>query len=361
MQMRAIGYAVLAVAAAAAAGAQGRPASSTLLTVPRHAAEVHLANVKQLTFAGDNAEAYWSNDGSKIIFQAKRDGAAADRVYIMNADGSGERMVSSGYGRCTCAFFMKGDREVLFASTEGHSHDAPPPVDRSKGYVWPVYPYYAIYRARIDGTGLTPVIPKKVEPGKPTAYYAEATVSADGKRIVFTSSRDGDIDIYSMDSRGNNVKRLTRTVGYDGGPVLSPDGKMIAWRAWYPQNDAEKREYLDLLAQHLVKPSKMELWVARSDGSQARQVTHTGAANFAPYFTPDGKGLIFSSNLGDPAGRTFELYKVALDGTGLEQVTRGGEFDSFPMFSRDGKKLVWCSNRCGPGRKTNVFVADWVP
>jgi TolB protein len=324
--------------------------------------EIHLRNVRQLTFGGQNAEAYWSFDGKKIIYQAKGGNVLADQVYTMNADGSGKKLVSTGKGRCTCAYFLPGDKEIIFSSTHGYSPNTPPEPDRSQGYVWPIYPYYAIYRANADGSHLRPLFPKEAGLGQEIGYSAESTVSPDGKRIIFTSTKDGDLDLYSMNLNGTDVKRLTNTIGYDGGAYYSPNSKMIVWRANHPDTDAKKAEYMGLLKQNLVRPTKMELWVAGADGSNARQVTHNNAANFAPFFTHDGKGIIFSSNMQDSLGRKFELYLVNVDGTGLERVTYGDQFDAFPMFSPDGKKIVWASNRHGKTpHETNIFVADWVP
>lgn len=324
--------------------------------------EVRLKNVRQLTFGGQNAEAYWSFDGKKLIFQSMRAKMRADQMFVMNADGSNVRMVSTGKGRTTCGFFLPGDREIIFSSTHAYSPDPPPEPDRSQGYVWPIFPYYAIYRAHTDGSNLRPLFPKKVGPGMLTAYNAEATVSPDGKRIVFTSTMDGDLELYTMNLDGSDLKRITHMLGYDGGAFFSPDGKKIVWRANHPQTEEEKADYLRLLKQNLVRPTKMELWIANADGSNARQITHNGAANFAPTFTPDGKRILFASNMGDPRRRKFELYLIGTDGTGLERVTYGEEFDAFPMFSPDGKKLAWASNRNGKvPRETNIFVADWVP
>jgi len=339
---------------------QATPVQGSLQAL-RDPREVHLANVRQLTFGGDNAEAYWSFNGRRLIWQYKGGDIRADQMFVMNADGSGKRMVSPGTGRCTCGYFLKGDREIIYSSTMGHSPDVPPAPDRSMGYVWPIYPTYAIYRARADGSNPRPILPREVKPGQTTAYYAEATVSPDGKRVIFTSTMDGDLEIYSMRPDGSDVRRLTHRLGYDGGPYYSPDGKRIVWRAWYPQSEEEKQDYLRLLKAHLVRPTKMEIWVASADGSDARQVTNLNAASWAPFFTPDGKRIIFSSNVGDPTGRRFELYTIGVDGKGLERITFGNEFDAFPMFSPDGKRLVWCSNRNATGRQTNVFVADWVP
>lgn len=354
MQWRIVGACALWIVGSAAAGAQ--------LNELRDGREKHLANVKQLTFGGQNAEAYWSFDGKKILFQSRSGDMKSDQIYTMNPDGSDKRMVSTGKGRCTCSYFLPNGREIIFSSTHGYSPVDPPEPDRSQGYVWPIYPYFAIYRANADGSNLRPLFPKKADAGQEIAYNAESTVSPDGKRIIFTSTKDGDLDLYSMKLDGTNVKRLTNTLGYDGGAYYSPDSKMIVWRANHPTTDQDKADYLALLKQHLVRPTKMEIWVAKADGSDARQVTRNGAANFAPFFTPDGKRIIFSSNMDDPQKRKFELYMIGIDGTGLERISYGDQFDAFPMFSPDGKKLLWASNRHGKEpHETNIFVADWVP
>lgn len=354
--------ALLAVLALSVFQAIGQaPEAGGPLQALRDDREVHLANVRQITTRGGYAEAYWSFSGKKIICQARRGDMKADQMFVMNADGSDERQVSNGLGRCTCGYFLKGDREIIYSSTCGHSPEPPPDPDRSEGYVWPVWNRYAIYRARVDGSNMRPLLPKKVNPDEPTAYYAEATVSPDGKRIIFTSNMDGDLEIYSMRTDGTDIRRLTNRVGYDGGPYYSPDGRMIVWRAGYPRNAQERDEYLSLLSRELVRPNRMDIWVARADGTNPRQVTRLNGASFAPFFTPDGKGIIFSSNHHDPSRRRFELFLINLDGSGLKRITYGEEFDSFPMFSFDGKKLIWCSNRNGPSRHTDIFVADWVP
>lgn len=337
------------------------PQSDGSLMALRDPRETHFAHVRQLTFGGQNAEAYWSFDGTRLIFQAKGGDLLCDQIFTMNADGSNKKLVSTGKGRCTCAYFLPGDREILFSSTHAYSPEVPPEPDRSKGYVWPIYPYYAIYRANADGSNLRPLLPAVVEPGKDTAYNAESTISPDGKRIIFTSTRNGDLDLYSMNLDGSDIRQLTHTLGYDGGAYFSPDSKKIVWRAYHPVTEADQKEYRELLAQNLVKPTHMEIWVADADGSHARQVTQNGAANFAPFFTPDGRHIIFSSNMDDPQHRKFELYVIGVDGKHLERITYGGQFDAFPMFSPDGKRLVWASNRLGKAaHETNIFVADWV-
>ena len=317
----------------------------------------HIKNIKQLTFGGENAEAYWSFDGKKITLQSTRDNLKADQIFTMNADGSDVKMVSTGKGRTTCSYFLKGDKRILYASTHLAGDAPPPPPSQSAGYVWAVYPSFDIFTARADGSDLKRLTDTE-------GYDAEATVSPDGRKIVFTSMRNGDLDLYVMDIDGKNVKQITDELGYDGGAFFSPDSKMICYRANHPKTPEDVKVYKDLIAQNLVKPSKMELYVMNADGSNRRQVTNNGNANFCPFFTPDGKKLIFASNMDDPKGRppNFELYLVNLDGTGLERVTYEPNFDGFPMFSPDGKKIVWASNRLAKVRgETNVFVADWVP
>jgi TolB protein len=316
--------------------------------------ERHLRNIRQLTFGGNNAEAYFSPDGERLIFQRQESTeTGCDQQYVMNVDGSDLRRVSNGLGRTTCGYFYDGGRRILYSSTFEHSPECPPPPDRSQGYVWPLS-RFEIYSARADGSDLRRLTTND-------AYDAEATVSPDGKQVVFTSTRDGDIELYIMNVDGSDVRRVTRRVGYDGGAFFSPDGSVLVWRAMYPETAADTADYLRLLEQRLVRPSKLELWVARADGSEPRQVTRLGAANFAPYFHPDGRRIIFASNQPNPRSRNFDLYLVNLDGTALERVTTSPEFDAFPMFSPDGKRLVFASNRnaAKPG-ETNIFIADWL-
>jgi Tol biopolymer transport system component len=320
----------------------------------RRTAEPHLANIRQLTTGGENAEAYFSSDGKRLVFQGRPTTHGCDQIYIMGADGSGKRLVSTGKGRCTCAYFLKDGEHVLFSSTHAEMPQCPPPPDYSKGYVWPVYDTYKIYLARTDGTLLKCLTPWR-------AYSAEATVSPDGQRIVFTSDKDGDLDLYTMTVDGKDLRRITNLPGYDGGAFFSPDSKMLCFRGEHPTDPKVIEEDRDLLRQHLVRPQNLELYVANADGSGLRQVTHNGAANFCPFFTPDGRRLIFSSNMGDPGRMKFELYLINLDGSGLEQVTHSQSFEAFPMFSPDGTKLVWGSNRNQKApHETDLFIADWV-
>jgi Tol biopolymer transport system component len=319
-----------------------------------HPEEKNFANLKQLTFGGENAEAYFSSDGRKLIFQATREGRQCDQIYTMNIDGSGTRMISSGNGRTTCAYYFPNLSRVLYSSTHLGGTECPPRPDFSKGYVWAIYPTYDIFTARPNGTEVKQLT---TTPG----YDAEATISTNGRQIVFTSMRDGDLDVYTMDANGRNVRRLTNELGYDGGPFFSYDGKQIVYRAHHPQTDKQKEDYRDLLKQNLIRPTTLEIWVMNADGSNKRQVTRNGKANFAPYFFPDGKRIIFASNMDDPRGRNFDLYVINVDGSGLKRVTHNETFDGFPMFSPDGKKLVFASNRNAKSQgETNVFIADWV-
>ena len=327
--------------------------AALLQTIPADSGEGHLQNIRQLTFGGQNAEAYFSRSGRQIILQRQVSDSACDQQFVMNADGTNLHRVSSGRGRTTCGYFFDNDRRIFYATTEHGGAACPPRPDYSRGYVWALYDY-DIAVANADGSGTRRITDNP-------RYDAEGTLSPDGRTIVFTSLRDGDLDIYMMNVDGTNLKRLTRTLGYDGGPFFSPDGKQIVYRAWHAQTAADSGEYTSLLAQNLVRPTRMEIWVMNADGSNQRQVTNLGGANFAPYFHPDGRRILFASNHKNPRSRNFDLYLVNADGTGLEQVTTNAEFDAFPMFSPDGRRLVWASNRHGstPG-ETNIFIADWV-
>jgi Tol biopolymer transport system component len=316
--------------------------------------EKHLKDIRQLTFGGENAEAYWSPDGKKLIYQATVKDAQCDQEYIVDLVSGESKRVSSGKGRTTCGYFSypAGDR-IIYATTEAAGAECPPPPDRSHGYVWAVYPSFDIWEAKPDGSDLHRLTTND-------GYDAEATWCAKGGKIVFTSARDGDIDLYEMDESGGKVKRLTNTPGYDGGAFYNADCTEIVWRAGRPTG-AALDEYRGLLAKGLVKPTTMELFVMKSDGSDQRQITHNGAANFCPFFTPDGKKVIYSSNAGDPKGREFDVYLIPKEGGDAERITTAPGFDGFPMFSPDGKWLVWASNRADPAsHETNLFLAKWV-
>lgn len=342
------------------------PVAPTSLALPE---ETHLSNIRQLTFGGNNAEAYWSFAGDRLILQSDRAPYKCDQIEVLSTKGGAPQLVSTGKGRTTCAYFLKGDKEIVYASTHEASPACPTPPDHSHGYVWGLFEF-DIYKANADGGNLV-----NLTPGTP-GYDAEATVCPKDGSIIFTSVRTGDLELFRMDADGKNVRQLTNQLGYDGGAFFSADCSKIVWRSSRPTGkDAD--EYKALLAQKIVRPGKMDLYVANADGSDARQVTYLPGASFAPYFFPDGKRIIFSSNYKNPRSAEFDLFAVDIDGTNLEQITFSGGFDGFPVFSPDGKTLSFSSNRRDVvlkdgkevyrlsgtpvgKRDTNVFLADWV-
>lgn len=316
--------------------------------------EPHLRNVRQLTFGGQNAEAYWSPAGDKITYQTRQPQWPDEQIITMNADGSGKTLMSTGEGRTTCSYFSPDMKWLYFSSTHTKNKGAQPPLDMSKGYLWMVNPQFSLYRKNLQTGELQQILDKN-------EYVAEATIDPNGRYMTFTGAFDGDLEIYRSNLDGTNIRKLTDEIGYDGGPFVSWDGKTIVYRRAAVGNDAQKKDYLDLLKQHLVRPGRLEVWIMDAMGRNKRQVTTMNAASFAPFLHPDGKRIIFSSNFGDKKGREFELWMINVDGTGLKRITATSDFDGFPMFSRDGKKLIWASNRNGKVRgETNIFVADWV-
>ncbi|GJM31970.1 MAG: hypothetical protein DHS20C18_09710 [Saprospiraceae bacterium] len=321
--------------------------------------ETHLKNLRQLTFGGDNAEAYFSFDNSHLVFQATNPkwGVECDQIYYMPIEGyTGNQplLVSTGKGRTTCSYFMKGDNSIVYASTH-LGDEACPESPRLVGgkYVWPVYETFDIFVADLKGNIIQQLTDS---PG----YDAEATVSPDGSMIVFTSTRSGDLELYTMNADGTNVKQVTDGLGYDGGAFFSPDGKQLIFRASRPKTDEEVKTYKEFLAQGLVQPTNLELFICNIDGSDLRQITNLGGANWAPFMHPSGEKVVFSTNHHTESGRQFNIFSINIDGTGLEQITFDSVFDAFPMFSSDGKHLVFASNRNNGGtRDTNIFLADW--
>jgi len=351
----ALTLAMLPAAGASAATFRPVPPTAAAADTLIRPGERHFAHLWQLTFGGENAEGYWSSDDHHLIFQSTRDGWGCDQEFVMDMSTGQLTRVSTGKGRCTCGYFYDHDQRVLFASTHAGGDSCPPLPDYSQGYVWPLYPSYDIWTTRPDGSDLQRLTDHD-------GYDAEATLSVDGRWIVFTSVRDGDVDLYKMHPDGTGLTRLTSEPGYDGGAYFSRDGKWICWRRDDRGDSTWEAQFRARLAQNLVKPTQMNLWVMRADGSDKRQVTHLPGASFAPYFTPDGKRLIFSSNYDNPRGRNFNLNLVDVVGSRLEPVTRDETFNSFPMFNRDGRWLVFASNRGGKVRgETNLFLAEWRP
>lgn len=323
--------------------------------------ETHFTNLRQLTFGGDNAEAYFSFDGTKLCFQSNNPawGLKCDQIFWMNIEEAADNrvyqplMVSNGQGRTTCSYYMNDNKRIIFASTFKGGVNCPQEPEKNGRYLWSIHPDYDIFIGDEKGKSFKQLTNS---PG----YDAEAVVSPQGDKILFTSMRDGDLDLYIMDINGKNVKRLTHTLGYDGGAFFSPDGSKIVFRASRPQG-ADTLEYKALLAKGLVAPTNMEIFTMNVDGSDLKQITNLGKANWAPFFHPSGKKIIFSSNHHSAKGYDFQLFMVNIDGTNLEQITFESQFNAFPMFSPDGKKIVFSSNRNNGGtRDTNVFIADWV-
>ena len=322
--------------------------------------ETHFKSMRQVTHGGDNAEAYWSFDDKKLVFQSnyKTWNVSCDQMFLMNAndtfDSIAPPMLSTGKGRTTCAYFLPDNKHIVYASTHLGGDDCPEtPMKIDGRYVWPIYDTYDIFVADLDGNIVKQLTNEK-------GYDAEATVSPEGDKIVFTSMRSGDLELYTMDLDGGNVKQITNELGYDGGAFFSPDGTQLIFRSSRPKTKEEIKEYQDLLAKGLVAPTEMELYICNADGSELRQLTNLGNANWSPFFHPSGKKILFSSNFEAERGFPFNLYMIDVDGKNLTRITHGETFDAFPVFSNDGKKLIFSSNRNnGAGRDTNLFIAEW--
>lgn len=316
--------------------------------------EKHLKNIRMLTPDGENAEAYLSFDEKKLIYQSTHGNLQCDQIFTMNIDGSDKKLVSTGKGKTTCSYFLPDDSLIIYASTHLADENCPPPPDRSKGYVWKLYESFDIFLAKTDGSNV-----KRLT--STYGYDAEATVSPKGDKIIFTTTRDGDPELYTMDLDGSNQTRLTFEKGYDGGAFFSLDGSKIVFRASRPKTEQEFADYNDLVKNGYVRPTALEIYTMDADGKNMKQITHLSKASFAPFFFPDGQKIIFSSNAGSKTGRNFDLFMINSNGTGFEQITFNESFDGFPMFTRDGKYLIFASNRYNKKEgDTNIFIADWI-
>ena len=331
----------------------GLPAAEDL----RYPGETRFGTIRRLTTLGENAEGYFSFGGDRIVYQASVDPWKCDQIFVLDLLTGARRLVSTGRARTTCAYFLPDDERVLFASTLGAGEGCGEPPDYSQGYVWKIYPEHDLWVRNLRDGSLTRMTET---PG----YDAEATVSPDGRWIVFTSTRSGDLDLWVLPVTGGEPVQLTRRIGYDGGAFFSPDSRRLVWRAFYPETEEERERYLDLLGRDLIEPMALQIFVAdfSPEGLRnVRQITDNDAANFAPYWHPDGRRIIFSSNLGSATGRDFNLFLVNEDGSGLEQVTFCPSFDGFPMFHPDGRRLIFASNRANARpRDTNLFLAEWL-
>jgi Tol biopolymer transport system component len=313
----------------------------------------YFSNPKQLTKGGLNSEAYWSPDGTKLVFQSRQEENGCDQVYVMNADGTGVKMVSTGQGVATSGYFMPDGKQILYSSTHGSDPACPQKPDPRLGQTWPIYPGYDLWVTDVDGAE-----PKRLT--TTDGYDAKATVNWKTGRIVYTSNSSGDLELWSMDLDGKNQSKLTSAIGYDGEASFSPEKTSLVWRAHHPLSPEGASEHYDLLARNLTNPKKMEIFVGDGYGMQVKQITNHGCASLAPRFTPDGKRIVFASNMNDCDSGKFELFLVGADGHDLEQVTRLYGFTSFPEFSPDGKKIVFTSSfNAKSDHETNIFVADW--
>jgi Tol biopolymer transport system component len=322
--------------------------------------EKHFKSIKQITFGGDNAEAYWSFDDKQLVFQSNNKAwdVECDQMFLMNADDvfydTKPPMVSTGLGRTTCSYFLPDNKHIIYASTHLGGEECPEaPLRREGKYVWPIYNTYDIFVADLEGNIVNQLTNEK-------GYDAEPTVSPKGDKIVFTSDRSGDLELYTMNLDGSDVKQITHELGYDGGAFFSPDGTKLIFRSSRPKTEEEIKEYKDLLAEGLVQPTEMELYICNADGSDLRQLTNLGNANWSPFFHPSGEKILFSSNFEAERGFPFNLYMIDIDGKNLKRVTHSETFDAFPVFSNNGKKLIFSSNRNnGGGHDTNLFIAEW--
>ena len=316
--------------------------------------EIRFSNLRQLTFSGENAEAYFSSDGKKLIFQSHDGDSLCDQIYIMNIETGSTNMVSTGKGVTTCSYFVYPDcQKAIYASTHMGNKKCPEKPDYSMGYVWKLYPDYDVFLTDLQTKSLEQLTSS---PG----YDAEATVAFNGSKVVYTSMVSGDLDIWTMDIDGKNKVQLTNELGYDGGAFFNNDATKIVWRVYHPKTAEETQQYKNLLAQNSIRPMALQIWTMNSDGTNKKQITNNGAANFGPYFFPSGNKIVFSSNLHDPKGRDFDLYSIKSDGSDLERITFFNGLDGFPMFSPNGRHIVFASNRNQKKRgDTNLFLAEW--
>jgi TolB protein len=332
--------------------------------------ESRFSALYQVTFGGENAEAYWSSDGTRLVLQ-RRDSAAGiecDRIFVTPDGGAAAlesptklEQISDGRGVCTCAYFLNDDREILYASTTASHATCPAPPDMAQGYVWKLHAEYDIYAQDLESGAVRRLTDSY-------GYDAEGTVSPDGASMVFTSTRCGDPELWILDFASNALHQVTRTPGYDGGAFFSNDGRRLIFRATRFSSEKQAEEeagFARLLAEGLVRPSAMELYTIGVDGTGRQRLTDLGGANWAPFFTPDDQQVLFASNhhVG-PRSRNFDLFLVPSQSgphgpEQLERVTTYDGFDSFPMFSPDGRWLAFSSNRGGTNNETNVFIARW--
>ena len=317
--------------------------------------EKHFANMKQLTFEGEYAEAYFNSDGTKLIYQGHIGADNCDQIYIMDLETGESKMVSTGDGVTTCSYFKYPcDDKIVYASTHAATPDCLKKTTGGHSVAYRIHSEYDVFLANPDGSDLTPLTDS-------WGYDAECAFSPDGTSIVWTSLASGDLELWKMNSDGSHKIRLTDEIGYDGGPFFSSDNRKICYRAYHPTSSDEMAEYKDLIKKDMVKSYPLQLWVMNADGTGKMQVTDNGKTNFCPFFAPGDDRLIFATNYMSESPMDFNLWIVDLDGSNLERLSYSKTFDGFPMFSPDGKKLAFISGRNQKApRDFNIFICDWV-
>lgn len=314
--------------------------------------ETFLANVRQVTFGLPRAgEGYFSPDGTTIVYQAFPIGYPFYQIYVQRLDERIPRLLSTGRGRTTCAYFSPKGDQILFASshtdpdieqTEKKGREEAAQGGRRR-YQWEFDPQMELYLINFDGTGLKRLTDS---PG----YDAEGSFSPDGSQVVFTSTRDGDPDLYVMRSDGTGVRQLTNAPGYDGGPFFSPDGRWVIFRS-----DRAKKDMLQLFA-------------ISADGKIEVQLTdNLDQVNWCPYFHPSGKYIIWAgADYGQgPQKANFDLWTMEIEMTSdsfrggkTTRITDHKAADVLPVFSPDGRKMMWTSNRT-PDGTSQLWIGDW--
>lgn len=281
-------------------------------------------------------EAYFSPDGQSIVFQAVPTGKKDYQIYSMSLEERIPRMISTGKGACTCAFFRPDGKKVIFASSHGDPEldTREKQTEESGRYVWELTPYMNIYEANPDGSQLVALT-------NGPAYHAECAYSSDGTHIVYASNEDGAMNLYTMRSDGSDVRQITHTTGcYNGGPFFSPDGTKIIFRA-----DREVPDYL-------------QIYEIGANGQNERQLTDNGAVNWAPFWHPNGRVIAYTTSL--HGHRHYEIYLLDVESGATCRLTHNENFDGLPSFDRTGTRLLWTSKR-GDDRTCQIFMALFTP
>jgi Tol biopolymer transport system component len=314
--------------------------------------EDHLTKVTQLTFTGENTQASFSPDNKNIIFQSTRNRLRCDAIFRMHSDGSDISQISSGKGIASSAVISPDNNSIIYSSTQKVDYQCPSKPEYSKAYSWLLYSSYDLFKDELTGGSDERII-------KSSSYDGGAVYSPKGDKIIFSSGRTGDLELYIANSDGNNVKQLTNIDGYDGDAVFSRDGKYIVWRASRPKGN-DLHDYRYQLSQGIIKEGKFEIFMMKLAGGKPIQLTNNGATNFSPSFDPNSNNIIFSSNMSQKDGRNYDIYTLNLKTRKLERITYYSGFDGYPVFSSDGKKLLFTSSRNFRYKaEKNIFIVNW--